>query len=167
MEVFTIIKEYPNYAVSTFGKVINIKKGNELKPALSRKHLIVILYNENGSKHKYIHRLMGEAFLDNPNNYPFIDHRNRNPLDNNIVNLRWCSVSQNTRNSDRRRGNITKVELKGGYSRKFNRVVEEGKCSWRVCVGLNGVKHRKNFPTEQEAKDYLTKWIEENDKDIL
>jgi hypothetical protein len=156
MEVFSIINEYPNYAVSTFGKVINIKTGREIKPALSKGHLILTLYNENGSKQKYIHRLMGEIFLDNPNNLPFVDHRNQNPLDNNINNLRWSSISQNTRNTNKKpRGNITKVELKGGGY------------SWRVCVGKNGVRHRKNLPTEQEAKKYLAKWIEENDKDIL
>jgi hypothetical protein len=98
---------------------------------------------------------MGEAFLDNPNNLPVIDHRNQNSTDNSIENLRCCSYSQNSRNI-KRRGNITKVPLKGGQ-----------RWSWSVRLSKNGKIHSKSLLTEEEAKEYLQKWIEENDSDIL
>ena len=46
-----------------------------------------------------VHRLVAETFLSNPNGYTEIDHLNRNKLDNSVANLRWCTHSENMRNS--------------------------------------------------------------------
>lgn len=46
-----------------------------------------------------VHRLVAEAFLDNPENKPEIDHINRIPYDNRIENLRWATRSDNNRNT--------------------------------------------------------------------
>ena len=48
-----------------------------------------------------VHRLVAEAFLDNPKGYNEIDHRNHNRLDNRAENLRWCTHSENMQNSDK------------------------------------------------------------------
>lgn len=50
-------------------------------------------------KHYYVHRLVAETFLDNPQNKPEIDHINRNPSDNRLENLRWATRSENNRNT--------------------------------------------------------------------
>lgn len=52
------------------------------------------------SKYYYIHRLLAECWIDNPNNLPQIDHINRNRADNRIENLRWVSASENCKNRD-------------------------------------------------------------------
>jgi hypothetical protein len=44
---------------------------------------------------EYVHRLVAETFIPNPNNLPFIDHINANRLDNRVENLRWCTEKQN------------------------------------------------------------------------
>ena len=36
-----------------------------------------------------------EAFIDNPNNYPIINHIDNNPQNNNASNLEWCTQSEN------------------------------------------------------------------------
>ena len=46
-----------------------------------------------------VHRLVAEAFLDNPKGYNEIDHRNHNRLDNRAENLRWCTHKENMHNS--------------------------------------------------------------------
>lgn len=47
---------------------------------------------------KYIHRLVAEAFIPNPDNKPCIDHIDTNILNFNISNLRWVSYQENARN---------------------------------------------------------------------
>ncbi len=47
---------------------------------------------------KYVHRMVAELFVDNPNNYNEIDHINAHPHDNRAVNLRWCTHKDNINN---------------------------------------------------------------------
>lgn len=47
------------------------------------------------SSTKYVHRLLGFAFIQNPYNKPMINHINGNKLDNRIINLEWVSHSEN------------------------------------------------------------------------
>jgi len=66
----------------------------------------VALYAEKGRSNKYIHKIVAEAFLENPNNYPYVDHIDTDKENNNVDNLRWCSPSQNSNNP------LTKKHLK-------------------------------------------------------
>ena len=56
----------------------------------------VVLSN---NKHYKVHRLVAETFLPNDEDKPFIDHKNRNRSDNVVDNLRWCTPSENMRNT--------------------------------------------------------------------
>lgn len=50
------------------------------------------------SKYYYVHRLVAQTFLPNPENKPEIDHINRDKSDNRIENIRWSTRSENSRN---------------------------------------------------------------------
>lgn len=50
---------------------------------------------KNVHHYKYIHRLVAEAFLENPRNKPEVDHLNANRSDNRLVNLEWVSHLEN------------------------------------------------------------------------
>lgn len=70
-----------------------LKQGKRGRDGL--KYAFVIL-NKNGvSKHYSVHRLVAEAFLDNPNNYPEVNHKDENSLNNNVSNLEWCDRQYN------------------------------------------------------------------------
>lgn len=55
----------------------------------------VDFHTENGTKRCLIHRLVAENFINNPNNYKYINHIDNNPSNNNVNNLEWCTQSYN------------------------------------------------------------------------
>lgn len=58
-------------------------------------YLQVRLYKDGKFKHMFVHRLVAEAFLPNPQCLPQVNHRDENKLNNNASNLEWCTASYN------------------------------------------------------------------------
>ena len=48
-------------------------------------------------KHKKVHRLVAETFLENPNGFFEINHIDENKHNNQLCNLEWCTSSYNKR----------------------------------------------------------------------
>lgn len=64
------------------------KRGNYLSVCINKKDYSV-------------HRLIAEAFIDNPSNKPTVDHINRDKYDNRVENLRWADKYEQMSNQDR------------------------------------------------------------------
>lgn len=104
------IKGYEGlYQISNLGNVKSLsrkvkhymggeKKCNEkiLSPDINHHgYCRVTLFNKNKRRRIAVHRLVAEAFVENPNGYPEINHKDENPLNNMCSNLEWCSKSYN------------------------------------------------------------------------
>ena len=119
MEEFKKIEEYENYEISNFGNVRNTDTGRILKPRKNTEgYYIVDLYKNGIMKNFYIHRLIGFAFIPNPENLPCIDHIDRIRTNNLISNLRWISNSNNNRNRPKFKNSSSKYM--GVYFHKAN-----------------------------------------------
>lgn len=108
-EIWRDIPEYEGYyQVSNLGNVKSLSryvKGNIgqpkiiyeriLKPVIRGKYLSVRLCKFHKTKSYNIHRLVAISFLENKYNYPCINHKDENKLNNNVNNLEWCSYSYN------------------------------------------------------------------------
>ena len=85
------------------GKSLRRDRGKLLKPGKcggnkdGERYYFVIL-SQGDTTNRYIHRLVAEAFIPNPESLPQIDHINGNKLDNKMSNLRWISRSDNCLN---------------------------------------------------------------------
>lgn len=152
MEEWRIIEENDNYSISNLGRVKNNLTGEFRliqNPIGTRLYYYVNL-SKNGKVKKYnIHRLLAQAFIPNPNNLPLVDHIDRNKINNNLDNLRWCSHSDNQRNRNLK-GTIRKRILKDG-TEKYDarmRILENG---------MLGEKS-KRFLTREEAQAQLDRW---------
>lgn len=88
------------YEVSSLGKVRTIRRqgtdGRILKQHRDRKGYCLVSLCKNGKyKTCLVHRLVALAFIENPNGFPCINHKDEDKTNNHIHNLEWCSYSYN------------------------------------------------------------------------
>lgn len=92
------IKGYEGlYAVTEDGQVWSYRSQKFLKPYNKSNHGYekVNLYKDKVSTTYCVHRLVAETYLPNPNNYPCINHKDENKLNNHANNLEWCTYKYN------------------------------------------------------------------------
>lgn len=110
MEIWKDIKGFEGYyQISNLGRIrsldriIEMKngktrkvKGKILKQSTSVHGYKVVCFRRNGKKENFrVHRLIGEAFIDNQDNKPFINHIDGDKSNNDISNLEWCTAKEN------------------------------------------------------------------------
>jgi hypothetical protein len=95
MEEWRQISDFPNYNVSSFGNVINVKTNKMLRLCNKGGYYNVSLTNENNYKTFKVHRLVAAAFIENTENKPEVNHKDKNKLNNNIINLEWMTRHEN------------------------------------------------------------------------
>lgn len=54
-----------------------------------------LTFDDGAKKHMYVHRLVAQAFLDNPQNLNEVNHKDENKLNNHYSNLEWCTRQYN------------------------------------------------------------------------
>lgn len=89
------IKGFTDYQVSDSGEVYSLKRNKKLKTYEKKNYLGVYLYQDCKRKFMMVHRLVALNFIDNPNNYPQINHKDENSKNNIVENLEWCSAKYN------------------------------------------------------------------------
>lgn len=115
--------------------------------------------NKKTGKRIYLHR-----FLLNPPNGLFIDHVNRNPLDNRKSNLRFCTVLENSRNKASKRNSTSRYL--GVAKTKIKWKSQSGEVKWYnyfvASIKFNGkCKHIGNFPNTLEGEILAAKRYDE------
>lgn len=97
-EIWKDCKGYEGlYQVSNQGRVWSVKGQRYFTGSVNnRGYYATTLTAKNGKrKTEMIHRLVALAFLDNPNNYPQVNHKDENKLNNCVDNLEWCDAKYN------------------------------------------------------------------------
>jgi hypothetical protein len=134
-EIWKPIKEFENkYEISNLGRIRNIRTNHILKMTNQYgDYFSIILYDGEYKKSTRIHRLVAEAFIPNPNNYKYVNHKDMNKQNNCVDNLEWCTQSYNTKHaiengantmSGFNRYNKNKAYKKYGYIYQYNKNME-------------------------------------------
>ena len=101
MEIWNTIEGYPNYEVSNLGNVRSLNYLGHNKTELLKQttnthgYKTVALFKDGKVKRCFIHRLVAQAFIDNPQNLPQINHKDEDKTNNCVTNLEWCTRSYN------------------------------------------------------------------------
>lgn len=86
------------YEVNEWGQIRN-KDGQLMRQRLKRaKYTVykkVSLYKDGEYKHLYVHRLVAQAFIPNPQGFELINHKDEDGTNNVVGNLEWCDRSYN------------------------------------------------------------------------
>lgn len=85
------------YMVNRSGDVLSLRSGRLRVPVPNPQngYLAMMLSGVRETKMVYVHRLVAEAFVENPNGYGFVNHKDENKRNNNASNLEWCTKAYN------------------------------------------------------------------------
>lgn len=139
-EVWKPISGFENrYEVSSMGRVRSLSFNQTGRTLILKAgsnecgYLSVGLYDGDGRRQQrmYVHRLVAQAFIPNPDDLPHVNHRNEDPSDNRVENLEWLSAEDNNKYGGRLfraahgKGNrLNQRTIDGRYIRTFDSAAE-------------------------------------------
>lgn len=116
MEIFKDIEGYEGlYQISDHGRVKSLNYNHTDKERIlklsKRKdgYLRVQLWKNRNYKNYYVHRLVAQAFLDNPYNLNEINHKDEDKTNNHVDNLEFCTSKYNCSYGTRNQRRVNKT----------------------------------------------------------
>ena len=133
---------YYGYTVYPNGDILG-KHGKILKHAIKKPgyHHIKLRINGKG-KNMYVHRLLGICYLSNPENKPTVHHIDENPNNNDLTNLMWATMKEQSDAKTKMRSTNTSGYI-GVYYYKNNK--------WIANITANGKRHSRWCKTKELA----------------
>jgi hypothetical protein len=175
MEEWRPITDFPIYSVSNFGNIKNNITEKVLNQCIKGGYFNVSLLNNKNRKTFKVHRLVAFAFISNPENKLEVNHKDKNKLNNNLMNLEWMTRKENNihrcqgikitcnKNKEVLRINVdtneviekySSIELAGtwAFNNGYTKTVHNGRNAIGNCLtGLSKIAYK--FKWEYENKN--------------
>ena len=98
-ELWKEVEGFSGYYVSNIGRIKSFqlsKDGKILKTPVDKRGYKQVNLTRNGEHHHLkVHRLVAIAFIDNPDNKPFVNHMDEDKTNNSVGNLDWVTPIEN------------------------------------------------------------------------
>ena len=165
MEEWKPVKNYEQYyEVSSLGRIRSLDRKTIFKDGRVRQfygkvliintvnnsgYLTVSLHDRGKSKTFLVHRIVAEAFVENPNQYTEVNHIDQNKKNNRVENLEWCTNKENVnhgneieRGAKKQRRNFVQLDMDGnlvkvwsGFKKMQRETGVQRKSVYECCVG--------------------------------
>lgn len=148
------------YKVSDWGRIKSLynykRNGTDiLKPKIKRGYYQIGLRKNGKRKWFAVHRLVAQAFIANTNNYPCVNHKDENKLNNCVDNLEWCTVGYNNTYNNRISRVVEKTSIavmqysrEGEFIKEYTSISEAARENKIYPGTISGCcRHKKGFYT--------------------
>ena len=173
------MKEYNGFLVDENFNIYNKHNGRKITPYLGSDGYMHIVRGENGKKIRMrLHTLIATLFVENPNNYKYVNHIDSNKTNNHPSNLEWCTNSENVAHAWREKGHtfhkrnthVVVHDLEGNLVGIFESLRDVGKTlkvDRHVVARILKGERKNNYPYVFEyEQDQSTIERVSNEKDI-
>ena len=179
-DIFEDLKDYEGlYQINKNGDIFSKYYNKIMSPTNEKGYLRISLTKDGIRKTYRIHRLLAIQYIPNPDNLPEVDHIDRNKLNNDLSNLRWCDRITNANNKNCSVANMTEEqkEERTNNLREYKRVwiekkhramgiqprgpnvsnTNEYKNEWRRKKKANMSEEEKELELQKQRKRYAEK----------
>ncbi len=144
---FYEIPGYPGYQINKCGEVYSKKSKKILLSNNVNGYLMTNAKNKGSKSAVAVHRLVALTFIPNPENKPYVNHKDCDKTNNHLSNLEWVTQKENTSHHQKKTSHDKKIRqysLDGTFIKLHNSVTEAGEAVGltrhainKVCLGKN------------------------------
>lgn len=131
-EIWKDIPEFCGYKASNMGRIKSFLRDKTKKGKILDLHIgvggyvYVVLRKNKKSYNLRLHRIIAKCFINNPKNFPCVNHKNEIKTDNRAENLEWCNFSYNANYGKRNKQIANKLRNNSKTSFKIAQFSKNG-----------------------------------------
>lgn len=155
--------EFKGYYISNYGRLINLTHNYVLQPQVKRGYKKFCITYKNKDRYLLLHRLLAKGFIpQNNQSRDYINHRDGNKLNNNLLNLEWCTIEENNTHAHKNNLINYKTKISEQEVREIILLINEGNSMeeilYHVPNATKSIYHHIKSKKRWKHLKHLMKW---------